>query len=112
MTSRKASNVVDMPDSAASVAQPAEAKLTFNIRLGDESLTIRTNDKDELLQLRMELKIALSGNTGTVSHSLTAGDTCPNCGGTLQLKEGTKEGKAYRFFGCSGYPNCRFTAKG
>lgn len=37
--------------------------------------------------------------------------TCESCGvGVMKLKEGTsKNGKEYRFYGCSNYPNCRNT---
>ena len=36
-----------------------------------------------------------------------AADICPRCGGTLVLKSG----RYGRFYGCSNYPKCRFTAR-
>ncbi|NMH73931.1 DNA topoisomerase I [Bacillus sp. RO2] len=37
----------------------------------------------------------------------TEAETCPECGGKLSIKKG----KYGSFYGCSGYPGCRFTAK-
>ena len=37
-------------------------------------------------------------------------ELCPNCGSELVEKKGTNKttGKPYHFWGCSGYPNCKF----
>ena len=35
---------------------------------------------------------------------------CPEDGGKIIERKGTsKEGKSYHFFGCSNFPDCRFT---
>lgn len=41
----------------------------------------------------------------TAFDSITPGDTCIRCGGTIVLRHG----KAGQFLGCSNYPRCRFT---
>lgn len=105
MTSRKASNVVDMPDSAASTQRPGEAKLTWNKRLGDESLTIRVNTVEELMEIREQLARTLPP---VAESGLHEGGDCPRsgCTGKLQLRNGSKG----RFYGCSSFPACRFTS--
>ena len=39
------------------------------------------------------------------SHELINNNICPRCGGTLVIRNG----KNGQFYGCSGYPRCRFT---
>lgn len=102
MTARKASNVVAMPDAAT---KPAESKLTYNFRTSEESITIRSDSLEELLQLRDEFRTLLLGPDTTVFHE---GSPCPKeCGGQLRLRNGSKGA----FYGCSGYPRCNFTAR-
>jgi hypothetical protein len=102
MSTRKASNVVAMPDAAT---KSGESKYTYNFRTADESITIRTDDKDELLSLREELRNALLGPS---KATLDNGDDCPSaCGGTLRLRNGAKG----NFLGCSNYPRCHFTSR-
>lgn len=39
--------------------------------------------------------------------------TCPQCNSPLKLKQGTSKttGKPYSFWGCTGYPNCKYTER-
>lgn len=104
---RRASNVVPIPDAAIQTA-PQEPTFTWNFRTPEESITVRTSDYEDLMELRNKFRETFSPHEAV---SIKAGDVCPNCSGALQLKEGQKNGKAYRFLGCSGYPTCRFTAK-
>lgn len=117
MTTRKASNVVSMPDSAASAQTQTEAKITYNRRFGDESVTIRTSSVEELVTLRDELSQYLPAlapaSAPVASPMFNDGDKCPRheCEGKLQLRTGNKDGRSWKFWGCSAYPMCRFTAK-
>lgn len=44
------------------------------------------------------------------SDSLDTERKCPKCGGNLTFKEGTsKAGKPYAFWGCSSFPDCKYT---
>ena len=113
MSSRKASNVVTMPDSAASTQHSTEAKITYNKRFGDESVTLRTSTVEELFELRDKLAEQMPGlkpaeNEGRRDY-FSENDSCPrpNCDGKLHLRSGTRG----NFWGCSGYPTCRFTAR-
>lgn len=113
---RKASNVVDMPDSAASAQTQSEAKITYNIRLGDQSVTIRTNSVEELVTLRDELSQYLPlapATPPTPDPYFKEGDACvrEGCDGKLHLKTGSKDGKSWRFWGCDSFPKCRFTSR-
>ena len=53
------------------------------------------------------------GSTPRASSSQSkATQTCPKCGKPMVRRTGKgKDGKAYDFFGCSGYPECRETGK-
>ena len=53
-------------------------------------------------------------NDRDLSYSWNDGDTmlCPKCGKPMVIrtaKKGADAGK--QFYGCSGFPNCRYTAK-
>lgn len=116
MTARKASNVVSIPDSAASIQGQAEAKITYNRRLGDESVTIRTSTVEELISLRDELSqylTSLAPSPPQEQQYFSEGDACvrDGCGGKLHLRTGSKDGRSWKFWGCDKYPACRFTAR-
>lgn len=64
-----------------------------------EDKPIELVDGDELLKL---VKLANKENE-IIKNKET--DICPTCGGKLL----EKKGKYGKFFGCSNYPNCRFT---
>jgi hypothetical protein len=92
-----------MPDAATKPA--SESMFTYNFRTADESITIRCDDKAQLLTLREELREALLGPGNSTLHN---GETCPkDCGGTLRLRTGSKG----NFLGCTSYPRCNFTAR-
>lgn len=111
---RKASNVVSMPDSAATVQPATEAKIAYNRRFGDESVTIRTATVEELVTLRDQLSEALPA-LATVQQQahngpyFTEGDACPRdtCDGKLYLRSRSRG----NFFGCNRYPRYRFTSR-
>src|SRR5690348_297459 len=84
---------------------------TLNIQSdGKVSLTIRTDDEEELGQLieRWEPRIVVlreepvNGN----GKRYYAGDTCPQCSGKLV----TRQGRTGKFVGCNQFPDCKFTA--
>ncbi|MCK4798485.1 MAG: restriction endonuclease [Spirochaetes bacterium] len=64
-----------------------------------EDKPIELVDGDDLLKL---VKLANKENEIIKSKET---DICPTCGGKLL----EKKGKYGKFFGCSNYPNCRFT---
>ncbi|WP_439619814.1 topoisomerase DNA-binding C4 zinc finger domain-containing protein [Hyphomonas sp.] len=72
----------------------------------NESLMFRTEeDRDEVRALAESLHPELNKKYG-----LKPPKRCPNCQNKMAIKlarRGSKEGKY--FWGCSGYPECRFT---
>jgi predicted RNA-binding Zn-ribbon protein involved in translation (DUF1610 family) len=66
-----------------------------------------------LLQINEKYNHAKSNHVRNVKHTIKDKETsissrvCPSCGGALVVRNG-KYGK---FYGCSNYPNCRFTNK-
>lgn len=87
--------------------------------------TIKELSKDEIISLKdvgeIEnlLKSKILKNTSTKKHvanikeakkkelNLLKDKICPKCGGNLVLKHG----KYGDFYGCSNFPNCRYTLK-
>jgi predicted RNA-binding Zn-ribbon protein involved in translation (DUF1610 family) len=66
-----------------------------------------------LLHINEKYNHAKSNHVRNVKHTIKDKETsissrvCPSCGGALVVRNG-KYGK---FYGCSNYPNCRFTNK-
>ena len=109
---RKASNVVTMPDSAASTQNAPDARITWNKRFGDESLTLRTSTVEELMELRDHLAQHMPGIAVVANPDrsyFSDGDSCPKdgCKGKLKLRTGSRG----NFYGCELYPRCNFTAR-
>ncbi|HZS09556.1 MAG TPA: hypothetical protein VFD58_32310 [Blastocatellia bacterium] len=89
-------------------------KFTLNIQSsGVVSLTIRSDDKAEVLQLFDELKEKIAP-TRKKKPYLKQGDPCPsdNCDGFMTIQHGKnrKTGGEYDFLGCSNWPGCEQTA--
>lgn len=92
-------------------------RFTLNIEsTGVVTLTIRTDDEEELEQLleRWESRIVVFTETNGKEHNgareeirFYGGDTCPECSNKLVKRKG-RNGS---FIGCKNYPDCRFTAK-
>lgn len=102
------------------------AKFTLNIQSdGKTSLTIRTDNEDELEQLleKWEPRIVVyqehphtngkqNGHNGHNGHNhngaakLQAGDKCPECNNMLVRRQGNKG----IFLGCMSFPGCNFTS--
>lgn len=74
------------------------------IELWDRKKLIELGDKSKELVLSIKNR----GNVSSMAAnevSATSSQTCPWCGRSLVLKNG----KYGRFWGCSGFPKCRFT---
>lgn len=96
------------------------AKFTLNIQSdGKTSLTIRTDNEDELEQLleKWEPRIVIfqehphtngkqNGHHHNGAAKLQAGDKCPECNASLVRRQGSKG----TFLGCLSYPSCSFTS--
>jgi len=73
-------------------------------------VNIRTDNVKEAVTLYQELKDRLNGNVA--SAQITNNKTnesiplCKNCGKQMIIR---KNKKGESFWGCSGYPNCKFT---
>lgn len=100
----------------------SDPKFTLNIQSdGKMSLTLRTDDSDELQQLmdkwqelivvspqkREKSKPVKKENSDKPNgkFKLSDGDDCPNCNGELIRRSGAKG----KFLGCTNYPDCTFT---
>lgn len=74
-------------------------------------LNIRTDNCEEAVTLYGELKNKLNGNITAVKVENQKTDEnvpiCDECGEKMILKKNGKKGNY--FWGCSGFPNCRFT---
>jgi len=46
--------------------------------------------------------------TGLIADKAFHNNQCPQCGGTLARRKGTRG----KFMGCSNYPNCKYTRNG
>ncbi len=60
-----------------------------------------------VLSLKMTSDVTLNEHVHNIHQmqNAVAHNICPRCGKQLALREG----KSGRFYGCSGYPNCKFT---
>jgi len=89
------------------------ARFTYNVRGGNESLTIRTDDEEELKVLRDRWKAVISPPRRKLPY-LHSGDEClrEGCNGVMITRTGTnrKTQQPYNFLRCSAYPKCNFTA--
>lgn len=98
----------------------SDPRFTLNIQSdGKMSLTLRTDDEDELEQLmeKWEKRIIVfpkekfksakkeEAEKSNGKFKLSAGDDCPNCEGELVKRTGAKG----KFLGCTNYPTCTFT---
>jgi hypothetical protein len=83
------------------------AKFTYNIRGGNESLTIRCDSEEELKILRDRWKAVISPPRRKLPY-MHSGDDClvENCGGTMVTRTGTnrKTQQPYQFLRCSNNP--------
>ncbi len=80
-------------------------------------LNIRCDDVTEAIQLFGQLRLQMDSQDGVVSTpepaKISAGDlfpdeeaeSCPECGSKLVQRSGRNG----FFYGCTGYPNCRYT---
>jgi len=86
------------------------AKFTWNIRGGNESLTIRSDSEEELKVLRDRWKAVISPPRRKLPY-MHSGDEClvENCGGTMVTRTGTnrKTQQPYQFLRCSNSPTCQ-----
>ncbi len=89
------------------------AKFTWNVRGGNESLTIRCDDEEELKVLRDRWKVVISPPRRKLPYMHSA-DAClvEGCNGVMQTRTGTnrKTQQPYQFLRCSNAPKCNFTA--
>jgi len=73
-------------------------------------LNIRAESTEEAVTLYKELKDRLNGNITatkiTQKEINTENHVCDKCGKQMMIRK-SKKGES--FWGCSGYPNCRFT---
>jgi len=99
-------------------------KYQFTIVSKDINLTIRTTNKEELIDDVMDLRERLV--KGVNSKSADEGldqdfdntaqgknKKCPKCGGSMTFKKGIskKTNEPYSFWGCDNYPDCDGTSK-
>jgi len=104
---------------AIGISGTLDRKFTINIQSdGKMSLTIRTEDEDELEQLieRWESRIVVfqepvapsgqrNGNGNKAEKTrYYPGDQCPQCSNKLVRRNGSKG----KFLGCNNYPECTF----
>lgn len=84
------------------------AKFTLSLKSsGEISLTIRTDDESELEQLLEKWEprlIIITEPNGKPKYY--PGDSCPRCSSKLIRRQGQRG----KFVGCSGFPECAFTA--
>jgi len=89
------------------------AKFTYSIRGGNESLTIRCDDEEELKVLRDKWRPVISPPRRKLPY-MHGGDECmvETCGGTMVTRTGTnrRSQQPYQFLRCSNHPKCNFTA--
>lgn len=89
------------------------AKFTWNVRGGNESLTIRCDTEEELKVLRDRWKTVISPPRRKLPY-MHGGDECmvENCGGVMVTRTGTnrRTQQPYQFLRCSNAPKCGFTA--
>jgi hypothetical protein len=89
------------------------ARFTWNVRGFNESLTIRTDDEEELQALRDKWKQVISPPRRKIPY-MHSGDEClvEGCRGVLLTKTATnrKTQQPYNYLRCSAHPLCKFTA--
>lgn len=95
------------------VDDPGLSKFTWNCRGGNESLTIRCDDEEELKVLRDRWKVVISPPRRKLPY-MHSGDQClvEGCNGVMVTRTGTnrKSQQPYQFLRCSKHPTCNFTA--
>jgi hypothetical protein len=89
------------------------ARFTYNVRGFNESLTIRTDDEEELKALRDKWKQVISPPRRKLPY-MHSGDECQveGCNGVMITRTGTnrKTQQPYNYLRCSAAPKCTFTA--
>jgi hypothetical protein len=89
------------------------ARFTYNVRGGNESLTIRCDDEEELKVLRDRWRAVISPPRRKIPY-LHSGDECmvETCRGVMQTRTATnrRTQQPYNFLRCSNHPTCGFTA--
>jgi ssDNA-binding Zn-finger/Zn-ribbon topoisomerase 1 len=112
-TKKQASGSPLKPASEVAIDDSGLARFTWNCRGGNESLTIRCDDEEELKVLRDKWKQVISPPRRKLPY-MHSGDEClvENCTGVMQIRTGTnrKTQQAYQFLRCSNNPKCNFTA--
>jgi ssDNA-binding Zn-finger/Zn-ribbon topoisomerase 1 len=112
----KRANVAQFPSPVKEAGKEAgESKFTYNVRSdGSESLTIRSNDEAEFVNLRTIYRSLIVKTDEPEDNYAREGDACTRegCKGEFKLKAGYshKIGQDYKFLGCSQFPRCRETA--
>jgi ssDNA-binding Zn-finger/Zn-ribbon topoisomerase 1 len=97
--------------------QPVEKsdsfRFTYNVRSETESLTIRTNDEAEFVNLRAIYKQQILPPKKKKPYMLPD-DPCASddCNGYMTVQKGRnrKTQEEYEFLGCSNFPTCEFSA--
>jgi hypothetical protein len=89
------------------------SKFTWNARGFNESLTIRTDDEEELKALRDKWKAVISPPRRKLPY-MHSGDEClvEGCRGVMITRTGTnrKTQQPYNYLRCSAAPKCSFYA--
>ncbi len=101
------------PVTEAPIDDNGLARFTWNVRGGNESLTIRCDDEEELKILRDRWKVVISPPRRKLPY-MHGGDAClvEGCNGVMVTRTGTnrKTQQPYQFLRCSNAPKCNFTA--
>lgn len=88
-------------------------KFTWNVRGFNESLTIRTDDEEELKLLRDRWSQVINPPRRKIPY-MHSGDQClvAECGGVMVMRTATnrKTQQPYKFLRCSNHPTCNFTS--
>lgn len=100
-----------MDDYSETLPLLVNAKFTLNIQSdGKVSLTIRTDDEEELERLiqTWETRIVVypENTNGKQNGHAKLGDKCPECNSPL-VKRQSRNGT---FLGCMSYPACSYTS--
>jgi restriction system protein len=70
-----------------------------------KSNRIRLIERNELIQMLSSLDEQQTAKTIQEAATSQEVETCPKCGSELALRKGSRG----QFYGCSGFPKCRFT---
>jgi DNA repair exonuclease SbcCD ATPase subunit len=86
-----------------------EPKYQETIMFGDYNFTLRADTIEELTEELEKIKPIVDKAREHIQQSgksvTSATKVCPDCGKELKLRNGKKG----QFWGCTGYPDCRYT---